>query len=127
MIAASPETRPETTTRTDGRTARAQRTRQAVVDSLLELVREGDLRPTAPRIAARAGVSLRSVFQHFADREALFLAAAERQEHEILEMVQRLPADGTLDERVEAFVVQRCRVLEAVSPVRRASLPHEQD
>src|SRR5436305_386038 len=111
---------------TDGRTARAQRTRDAVVDSLLELVREGDLRPTAPRIAERAGVSLRSVFQHFADREALITAAAARQAEQIATMVRRLPADGPLDKRIEAFVGQRCRVLEAVSPVRRASLPHEQ-
>jgi AcrR family transcriptional regulator len=109
----------------DGRTARAQRTRQAVVDSLLELVREGDVRPTAPRIAGRAGVSLRSVFQHFPDRETLLMAAGQRQEDEILEMVQRLPTEGSLEERIESFVAQRCRVLEAVSPVRRASLAHE--
>ena len=93
---------------------------------MLELVREGDLQPTAPRIAARAGVSLRSVFQHFADREALITAAGQRQEEEIAAMVRRLPTDGALDKRIEAFVAQRCRVLEAVSPVRRASLGHEQ-
>jgi AcrR family transcriptional regulator len=97
-----------------------------VVDSLLELVREGDVRPTAPRIAARAGVSLRSVFQHFADRETLIMAAALRQEEEITGMVRRLPADGALDKRIESFVSQRSRVLEAVAPVRRASLAHEQ-
>jgi AcrR family transcriptional regulator len=35
--------------------------------------------PSAARIAARAGVSLRSVFQHFNDVESLFAAAASRQ------------------------------------------------
>src|SRR5437870_4843088 len=63
----------------DGRTARGQRTRAAVVDALLALLEEGDLRPPAPRIADRAGVSLRSVFQHFADRETLFAAVAAAQ------------------------------------------------
>ena len=41
---------------TDGRSARSQRTRNAVVDALLELNREGNLRPTAKEIAERAGV-----------------------------------------------------------------------
>ena len=42
----------------DGRLARSARTRHAVVDALLDLLGEGDLRPTAARIAERAGVSL---------------------------------------------------------------------
>jgi hypothetical protein len=39
----------------------------AVVDALLGLIESGDLWPTAPRASRRAGVSLRSVFQHFTD------------------------------------------------------------
>ena len=53
--------------RIDGRLARSARTRHAVVDALLDLLGEGDLRPTAARIAERAGVSLRIVFHHFED------------------------------------------------------------
>src|SRR5438309_12111230 len=105
----------------DGRTARAQRTRQAVVEALLSLLQEGDMRPTAPRIAERAGVSLRSVFQHFADREALLFAVADQQLLELRKMTRRLSGDGPLAERIDAFVKQRCRVLEAIAPVRRAS------
>src|SRR4051812_40199139 len=44
----------------DGRNVRAERTRKAVVEALLELLDEGDVRPTAERIAVRAGVSERS-------------------------------------------------------------------
>src|SRR3989304_5263636 len=60
----------------DGRSARAARTRDAVVEALLTLIEEGDLRPTAQRVAEHARVSLRSVFQHFRDLESLFAAAA---------------------------------------------------
>src|SRR3954451_15518477 len=109
----------------DGRTARSQRTRQAVVEALLSLLQEGDLRPTAPRIAERAGVSLRSVFQHFADREALLFALAEQQEDELRSMTRRIGNDGALPARIDTFVVQRCRVLEAVATVWRPSLVHE--
>jgi AcrR family transcriptional regulator len=106
----------------DRRTARSAATRTAVVDALLSLIEAGDLRPTAPRIAARAGVSLRSVFQHFADLEALFAAAADRQTEKIRGLGTRLEASGPLERRVTAFVAQRRRILEAIAPVRRAAL-----
>src|SRR3954454_6085318 len=109
----------------DGRTARAQRTRAAVVDALLQLINEGDLRPTAPRIAERAKVSLRSVFQHFSDLEALYAAATSREIDIIAGMVEPLPTEGPLPSRVEAFVDQRSRVLEALTAVTRASMLQE--
>src|SRR5437773_2271487 len=80
----------------DGRTARAQRTKAAVVDALLQLINEGDLRPTAPRIAERAKVSLRSVFQHFTDLEALYAAATSREIEIIAGMVEPVTPDGPL-------------------------------
>ena len=58
----------------DGRAARAARTRDAIVEATVALVEAGDVRPTAPRIAGRAGVSVRSVFQHFDDLSALYTA-----------------------------------------------------
>src|SRR5918999_1074776 len=41
----------------DGRTVRAERTRQALVDALLALLDASELSPTAAAIAQRAGVS----------------------------------------------------------------------
>ena len=67
MRIATPVTPPR-----DGRTVRAERTREAVVTALLALLEEGELSPTAERVAERAHVSERSIFQHFGDREALF-------------------------------------------------------
>jgi hypothetical protein len=64
--------------RIDGRTARSERTRNAIVDAHLQLIREGDLRPTADRIAKQAGVSLRALWSHFADMEALFAESGQR-------------------------------------------------
>src|SRR5262245_42069407 len=61
----------------DGRTARSMRTKAAIVDACLALVDAGDLRPTAPRVAEKAGVSVRSVFQHFADLDSLFAAVGD--------------------------------------------------
>lgn len=116
---------PVTESATDGRTARAQRTRRAIVDALLALIEDGDLAPTAPRIAERAGVSLRSIYQHFEDLEALFGAAATRQLERVLAMASPIPPTGSVEDRLTAFVRQRAEVLEAMSPVRRAALLQE--
>jgi AcrR family transcriptional regulator len=105
----------------DGRTARAVRTRNRVVDALLDLVDEGNLRPPAADVARRAGVSLRSVFQHFADLETLFQVAGDRHRQRLahLEPLPELPAQ--LGARIAAYVAHRARYMEAVSPMARAA------
>jgi AcrR family transcriptional regulator len=109
------------TTTVDGRTARSARTRDAVVEALLALLDDGDLRPTARRVAARAGVSLRSVYVRFEDLDALYVEAAQRQWERLSTLVDPIPADLPLAERLPAFVEQRCRVLEVAAPVRPAA------
>jgi TetR/AcrR family transcriptional regulator, regulator of autoinduction and epiphytic fitness len=101
---------------------RAERTRLAVVDALLALLDEGELRPTAERVAERAGVSERSIFQHFRDREALFEAAALRQYERVVPTLHPVDATLPLDERIDAFVEQRALLFERVKGVRRAAL-----
>jgi TetR/AcrR family transcriptional regulator of autoinduction and epiphytic fitness len=107
----------------DGRSARTARTHAALTEALLGLLDEGDLKPTAERIAARAGVSERTLFQHFPDRETLFQGAALAQAERIGPLIEPLPPpEAPVRERVDAFVAQRALVLERVSPVRRAAL-----
>jgi TetR/AcrR family transcriptional regulator of autoinduction and epiphytic fitness len=111
----------------DGRTIRAERTRQALVDAMLALLDEGQLQPTAERIAERAGVSERSVFQHFADREVLYQAVAVQQFERIVPTLKPVDVSLPLPERLDAFVHQRSRLLETITPVRRAALLLEPD
>ncbi|HET6949073.1 MAG TPA: TetR/AcrR family transcriptional regulator [Acidimicrobiales bacterium] len=108
----------------DGRAARAARTRDAIVDACIGLVEEGDLRPTAPRIAERAGVSVRSVFQHFDDLPALHTAVIERIVERLAVLVVAIDPDLPLDDRVTAFVDHRALLLEALLPFRRAAAVH---
>lgn len=106
----------------DGRTARAVRTRDSLVDATIALVEEGDLRPTAPRIAERAGVSVRSVFQHFDDLETLFSAVGSRVVERLSKLIRPIDPAAPLARRVEEFVRQRCDVHEAVTPINRAAI-----
>lgn len=114
--------RTEAAQQIDGRTVRGQRTRQALVDALLALLDDGELRPTGERIAQRAGVSERSVFQHFPDREALFEAVARQQWERVINGNVPVDPSRPLGERIEAFVFQRCAAHEQVTPVARAAL-----
>lgn len=59
----------------DGRRMRAERGRAAVLSAAYELVNAGD-NPTIAAIAERAGVSERTVFRYYPDREALMVGLA---------------------------------------------------
>ena len=108
----------------DGRLARSERTRRAIVDALRALIIEGDLRPTAPRVAERAGVSVRTVWQHFEDVEALLVEAGRRD----LEIASTylVPIEPSLPvtERIERLVDARAQMFEAMAPVWRAARLH---
>ena len=107
-------------TKPDGRHARKARTREAIVNALLEMLDEGYTEPTAAEIAARAKVAIRSIGQHFKSREDLLLAVAMR--HSARLPTPTPPSPGrSFDARVSHFVLVRSRTLEASAGVRRAA------
>lgn len=105
----------------DGRTARGERTRQQLAESLIALLEEGVDEPTAREVAAKAGVSLRLVFHHFDDMEELLRTAVAIQVERHWSRMG--PVDPTLPvvERVAQVVQRRESLFEAISPVRRAA------
>jgi TetR/AcrR family transcriptional regulator of autoinduction and epiphytic fitness len=107
--------------RVDGRTARATRTRTAIVDAHLALIGEGDLKPTGERIAERAGVSLRALWANFKDMEALFAASGERLLKRQLDEHRPVSPTLPLAVRVDEFCRQRVKMLEFIAPSARAA------
>ena len=107
--------------RLDGRTLRRERNQDAVVDAILALLREGNLKPSARDIAERAGVSLRSLFRHFEDLDALFAAAVRRQFDEVEAAFEIDVPPGPVDRRIRAVVRHRASLYEQIAPVRRAA------
>jgi|CXWL01.1.fsa_nt_gi AcrR family transcriptional regulator len=105
----------------DGRTARADNTRRRIVSSMIALIEEGHLRPTAAAIAERAEVSVRSVFQHFNDLGALFQAAADSTMHRVWSLVRPVPDTGSLDERLNALLEMRWDIYDHIAAIRRAA------
>lgn len=103
----------------DGRHARSERSRQAMVDALLDLLREGNLRPSATQIADRAGVTQRTLFNQFGDMESLILACSMRQAQRVIEMLPEA-GDGDLPQRVSTYCAGLAHMLEETMNVRWA-------
>jgi AcrR family transcriptional regulator len=105
---------------TDGRVARGERTRAAIVAALLDLLSDGEPRPTAREIAERAGVSVRSIFQHFEDLETLRRDVVELQTRRLRPVVEDLPSGGDRAARIHALARHRRRLYEQIAPLRRS-------
>lgn len=105
----------------DGRVQRGERNRGAIVDALFELLGEGVLEPTAERVAARAGVGLRSVFRHFTDMERLYAALDGRVRAQLEPIVAAGEPSGSVAERSRAMLQLRVRVFERIAPYKRAA------
>jgi AcrR family transcriptional regulator len=104
----------------DKRRLRTERGRDLVVTALLEFFDEGESQPGAARIAARAGVSERSVFRYFDDLDALAAEAVERQIARTRDLFAPPDTGGSLDRRVRALADQRLRIHDAVATVSEA-------
>ena len=104
----------------DGRHARRDRNKYAVVDAYLQLVREGNPRPSIAAVADRSGVSHRSVFRYFADKDELARTAIERHHAFASPLVRLTVGPGAaLPERIERFVERRLELFEAIAPIAR--------
>jgi AcrR family transcriptional regulator len=104
----------------DRRRLRTERGRELVVTALLQFFDEGEAQPGAARIAARAGVSERSVFRYFDDLDALAAEAVARQIGRTRELFAPPAATGDLDTRVRALADQRMRIHDQVAIVSAA-------
>jgi TetR/AcrR family transcriptional regulator of autoinduction and epiphytic fitness len=106
---------------TDGRIARGERTREAILDAHSALLREGVLKPTGKLIAERAGISVRTLWLNFHDLEALMAASVAYWLG--ADAALRRPADPALalDRRIADYVAQRVVRLDHIAPAARSA------
>ena len=116
MVALAPA---ETDQGRDGRTLRRQQSYDRAVDALLDLLASGNPAPTAQEIAARSGISVRTVFRLTEDIESLHAAAVARQMERTAHLYDPLPTGGNVAERIRRLVAARRAAFEAIAPVRR--------
>ena len=111
--------------RTDGRLQRSARTRKAVIEGYLDLLREKQQPPTTPEIAKRAGCSTRSVFERFSDLLTLSIAAADYAFEQAMAQAAVPNLDADLHTRLKSQVETRAAICERWLPLWRALLRYQ--
>ena len=104
----------------DGRQTRTLRSRRAICDACLDLVQEGVLQPSADQIAERAGVSRRSVFNHWADLGALYDDVVAVGMERCAPLREEIPRALPVGARVAKLASVSARFFEATTPFRRS-------
>jgi AcrR family transcriptional regulator len=113
--------------RIDRRRLRSARTRQAIIEAYLSLARESQQIPTSTRIAERAGCSVRSIFERFADLHALRVAATDFTFVQAAAQVLANEPRGDRASRIQVHVESRGQVCEYWLPLWRALIANQGD
>lgn len=100
-----------------GRGDRVARTREAIVSSTLSLAQGGEVAPIVRDIAKLAGVSARTVFQHFADTAELYVAVLGRVLTTLTGEPPQVNRQWPLDQRIGVAVDHRAERYEGVRPM----------
>ena len=106
---------------TDGRIQRSERSRNAIVQAMLELIGEGSLSPTAQQVAERADVGVRTVFRHFSDMETLFATMNERLTAEVDSLFVEKTQTGCYADRLDSLIERRVAIFGKLAPFFRSS------
>lgn len=94
----------------DARQPRYPAKRAAIAAAALALfVRDGYERTSVDAIAAEAGVSKRTVYSHYADKQQLFLSVVEATYDQLMDQVSGIAAEhldgpGSLEHRLRGFI-----------------------
>jgi AcrR family transcriptional regulator len=107
---------------TDGRRARSERSKAAIVAAVLDLIVEIDGMPSSALVAERAGVTQRTLFRHFGTVDELLAEAVGTQSELVLPYLQPLDPSGPLEERIARLVEVRTALWRRSAPVRRKAL-----
>jgi len=96
---------------------RVARTRDAIVGSALALALAGEVAPIVRDIAKMAGVSARTVFQHFADTAELYVAVLTRVMTGMLGDAPAVDHAMSLDQRLSVLIEQHAQRGERLLPM----------
>jgi AcrR family transcriptional regulator len=114
----------------DGRRARRDRSRQAIVDAAFALILEGKGPPSTEAVAERAGVSVSSIFRNFDGLADLQEQALDQFRERFSHLLNATPSvDASLEDRISFFVRNRLDLYEQagslMSMARARALEHD--
>ena len=96
----------------DGRFARSQRTKDAIVKALLKLLRNTPF-PTADQVAKESKIGLRTVYRQFKDMESIYLSLHKECMHSLGKIFNSdVDLDRSFEERVSFAIAERFSIYE---------------
>ena len=98
---------------------RGELTRRRIAEAALSLLEESEAPPTSRDIAERAGVSLRLIFHHFEDLDALHDTVGTLYADRFGKLALHVPGDLLLTTRVERTVKLRAKLYESIGNLGR--------
>lgn len=116
MAVAPDEILPQTETKLDGRRERSADSRRRIIAAMMELVESGLYAPTAEALAARAEVSLRTVFRHFEEMDNLYMEIVEILFERVAPMLDQPMVARTWPALLDETLDQRAMLFEAIAP-----------
>lgn len=116
MAVAPDEILPQTETKLDGRRERSADSHRRIIAAMMELVESGLYAPTAEAVAARAEVSLRTVFRHFEEMDNLYMEIVEILFERVAPMLDQPMVARTWPALLDETLDQRAMLFEAIAP-----------
>ena len=116
--------------RIDGRRARRERGRTAVIDAMFDLLQEGKVPPPVDLVAERSGVSVSTIFRYFQNLDTLQVQTFERFLERFSPLVSGVDdPDAPQPDRIAGFARTRLDLYERAGTImavgRLRALEHE--
>ncbi len=105
----------------DGRQQRSERSRQQIIDAMIQLIHEGVYIPTAQQVADVAEISIRTVFRHFSELDLLYQEIDQAQRPSYQRYFASQDFSGSLAERIERAVGARINTYVETFPLEKAA------
>jgi AcrR family transcriptional regulator len=105
----------------DGRTVRREKSRQRIIDVLIQVILEGKVEPTAEQVGKLAGVTRRTVFRHFDDMESLYREIIHTVHIQVDTLHVEYDPDRNWREELERLILRRTSRFEKFMPLAIAT------
>jgi len=91
----------------DGRILRSQKSQNIILESIINLIINGNLYPTAEEVAKESGIAIRTVFRHFDDMETLLMKVDESINLKVINDEKEIKLDSPLNTRLSLIIDER--------------------
>lgn len=106
---------------TDGRRQRSRSSRQRIIDAMMSLMANGEMSPSAARVAEEAKVGLRTVFRHFDDMDAIYAEISAILAKQLLPIAMAPYRHSDWRDNVRELAQRRVQIFETMLPFRLAA------